>query len=68
MKSEMNKEPISIAEKMYRELPVTIKGRIGWYDGFYLDYDGKELHQAIDKMMLNTGDKIEITISKSNER
>lgn len=32
------------------------------------EWDGEELHQAIDKMMLNTGDKIEITISKSNER
>ena len=64
----MIKAPISIAEKMYRELPVTIKGSIGWYDGFYLDYDEKELFQAIDKMMLDVGDKIEITISKSNER
>ena len=64
----MSKKPISIAEKMYRELPVTIKGSIGWYDGFYLEYDENELCQAIEKMMLNAGDKIEITISKRNDR
>lgn len=62
----MNKKPISIAKKMYQELPVTIKGRIGWYDGFYLDYDEKEFLQAINKMMLDVDDKIKITISKDN--
>lgn len=46
--------------------PITIKGRIGWYDGFYLDYDEKELLQAINKMMLEVDDKIKITISKDN--
>ena len=44
----------------------TIKGRIGWYDGFYLDYDEKEFLQAINKMMLEVDDKIKITITKDN--
>jgi hypothetical protein len=45
---------------------ITIKGRIGWYDGFYLDYDEKEFLQAINKMMLEVDDKIKITITKDN--
>jgi hypothetical protein len=44
---------------------ITINGSIGWYDGFYLDYDEKELQQAINKMKLDIDDKIKITISKS---
>lgn len=46
---------------------ITINGNISWYDGFYLDYDEKELQQAINKMKLDIDDKIEITISKSNK-
>jgi hypothetical protein len=46
---------------------ITINGSIGWYDGFYLDYDEKELQQAINKMKLGIDDKIKITISKNEE-
>ena len=50
-----------------QEIPVTINGSISWYDGFYLDYDEKELQQAINKMKLDIDDKIKITISKSDK-
>ena len=49
------------------ERRITINGNISWYDGFYLDYDEKELQQALNKMKLGIDDKIKITISRNNK-
>ncbi len=55
-------------QSMEKEIKhITINGSISWYDGFYLDYDEKELQQAINKLKLGIDDRIKITISKSNE-
>lgn len=54
------------AKKLFEN---SILGHISWYDGFYLDYDPEEFFNLIyEKMGLEPGDEVMITISKINKQ
>lgn len=54
------------AKKLFEN---SILGSISWYDGLLLDYDPEEFHSLIhEKMGLDVGDEVMITISKINKR
>ena len=42
----------------------TFNGEIDWYDGYYLEYDNESIHNAVNNLNLNVGDKVQITITK----
>ena len=43
---------------------VTIDGNVEFYDWFLLNYDTEQWMDAVDKLGLQYGDKLEITIRK----
>lgn len=54
------------AKKLFEN---SIFGHISWYDGFQLDFDPGEFHSLIhEKMGLEFGDEVMITISKINKQ
>lgn len=42
----------------------TIDGEVSFYDWYLLDYDVEQWMDAVDKLGLTYGDKLEITIKK----
>ena len=55
-------EAYAEAKKLFEN---SILGRISWSDGFYLDFDPEEFYKLIhEKMGLDVGDKVMITITK----
>jgi len=44
---------------------VTIDGKVDWYDYFLLDYDTEQWIDACHSLNLKYGDKLKITISKT---
>lgn len=43
----------------------TIDAKIDWYDSYFLDYDADQFFDAVHALKLEVGDKIKITISKT---
>lgn len=59
-------EAYAEAKKLFEN---SISGHISWYDSFYLDFDPEEFHSLIyEKMELDVGDEVMITISKINKQ
>lgn len=46
---------------------VTIDGEVDFYDWYLLDYNVEQWMDAVDKLGLTYGDKLEITIKKKED-
>lgn len=46
---------------------VTIDGEVSFYDWYLLDYNVEQWMDAVDKLGLTYGDKLEITIKKKED-
>lgn len=38
--------------------------KLDWYDGYLLDYELEDLHDIVNNLGIEVGDKIKITIEK----
>ena len=45
-------------------MEVTIDGNVDFYDWFFLNYDEEQWMDAVNKLGLKYGEKLEITIKK----